>query len=119
MRDILRVNMTDLSTSWEPLPEGWALYGGRALTDAIVYNEVPADADPLGASQRPRLRSGHARRYDRTQRRSSFGRREEPADRRDQGVELGRPGSPRARAARHRGHRRRPASPPIRTLATR
>jgi aldehyde:ferredoxin oxidoreductase len=48
MRDILRVNMTDLSTSWEPLPEGWALYGGRALTDAIVYNEVPADADPLG-----------------------------------------------------------------------
>jgi aldehyde:ferredoxin oxidoreductase len=48
MREILRVNMTDLSTSWEPLPEKWLLYGGRALTDAIIYNEVPADADPLG-----------------------------------------------------------------------
>ena len=48
MRDILRVNMTDLSTSWEPVPEGWSLYGGRALTDAIIYKEVPADSDPLG-----------------------------------------------------------------------
>jgi aldehyde:ferredoxin oxidoreductase len=50
MRDILRVNMTDLSTSWEPVPERWQLYGGRALTDAIIYNEVPADSDPLGPS---------------------------------------------------------------------
>lgn len=50
MREILRVNMTDLSTSWEPVPEKWALYGGRALTDAIIYNEVPADSDPLGPS---------------------------------------------------------------------
>jgi len=48
MRDILRVNMTDLSTSWEPLPEAWSLYGGRALTDAIILKEVPADSDPLG-----------------------------------------------------------------------
>ena len=50
MREILRVNMTDLSTSWEPVPERWRLYGGRALTDAIIYDEVPADADPLGPS---------------------------------------------------------------------
>ncbi|HEY5541523.1 MAG TPA: aldehyde ferredoxin oxidoreductase C-terminal domain-containing protein [Coriobacteriia bacterium] len=48
MREILRVNMTDLSTSWEPLPEKWQLYGGRALTDAIIYEDVPSDADPLG-----------------------------------------------------------------------
>jgi aldehyde:ferredoxin oxidoreductase len=50
MRDILRVNMTDLSTSWEPVPDAWQLYGGRALTDAIIYNDVPADSDPLGPS---------------------------------------------------------------------
>ena len=48
MREILRVNMIDLSTTWEPVPEAWQLYGGRALTDAIIYNEVPADSDPLG-----------------------------------------------------------------------
>ncbi|NTU72422.1 MAG: aldehyde ferredoxin oxidoreductase [Coriobacteriia bacterium] len=50
MRDILRVNMTDLSTTWEPVPDAWKLYGGRALTDAIIYNDVPADADPLGSA---------------------------------------------------------------------
>ncbi len=50
MREILRVKMTDLSTSWEPFPERWELYGGRALTDAIIYDEVPADSDPLGPS---------------------------------------------------------------------
>lgn len=48
MRTILRVNMSDLSIKKEPLPEKWAGYGGRALTDAIVFSEVPADADPLG-----------------------------------------------------------------------
>ncbi len=48
MRELLRVNMNDLSVKLEPIPEGWAKYGGRALTDAIVYHEVPADADPLG-----------------------------------------------------------------------
>ncbi len=48
MRTILRVNMSDLSIKKEPLPEKWANYGGRALTDALVFTEVPADADPLG-----------------------------------------------------------------------
>jgi len=48
MRELLRVNMNDLSVKLEPVPEGWAKYGGRALTDAIVYHEVPADADALG-----------------------------------------------------------------------
>jgi aldehyde:ferredoxin oxidoreductase len=48
MRDLLRVDMTTLTTSWEPLPAGWSKYAGRALTDAIVYAEVPADTDPLG-----------------------------------------------------------------------
>jgi aldehyde:ferredoxin oxidoreductase len=48
MRNLLRVNMTDLSVTAEAVPEAWAKYGGRALTDAIVYHEVPADTDPLG-----------------------------------------------------------------------
>jgi aldehyde:ferredoxin oxidoreductase len=48
MRDLLRVDMTDLSTTFEPLPDGWSKYGGRALTDAIIYAEVPAETDPLG-----------------------------------------------------------------------
>ena len=48
MRNLLRVNMTDLSVAAESVPEVWAKYGGRALTDAIVYLEVPADTDPLG-----------------------------------------------------------------------
>lgn len=48
MRELLRVNMTDESVRIEPLPEEWKRYGGRALTDAIVYSEVAPDADPLG-----------------------------------------------------------------------
>lgn len=52
MRELLRVNMTDLSVKIEPVPERIAKYGGRALTDAIVYHEVPADADALGPANK-------------------------------------------------------------------
>jgi len=52
MRELLRVNMSDLSVKVEPIPEKWARYGGRALTDAIIYDEIPADADPLGPENR-------------------------------------------------------------------
>ena len=48
MREILRVNMSDLSITREPLPAGWARYAGRALTDAIVFTEVPPTAEALG-----------------------------------------------------------------------
>lgn len=48
MRYILRVNMSDLSTTKEDLPEKWIRYGGRALTSAIVFKEVPPTADALG-----------------------------------------------------------------------
>ncbi|MBS3956163.1 MAG: aldehyde ferredoxin oxidoreductase [Clostridiales bacterium] len=47
-RDILRVDMGNLSVIREPLPDAWHRYGGRALTDAIVFSEVPPGADPLG-----------------------------------------------------------------------
>jgi aldehyde:ferredoxin oxidoreductase len=52
MKNLLRVNMTDLSVTAEPVPDAYAKYGGRALTDAIIYHEVPADTDPLGAGNR-------------------------------------------------------------------
>jgi len=45
---ILRVNMTDLTTKVEPVPAGWAGYGGRALTSTIVAAEVPATCHALG-----------------------------------------------------------------------
>ncbi len=48
MKKIVRVDMSDLSVKTEPLPEKWSRYGGRALTDAIVFSEVPPAADPLG-----------------------------------------------------------------------
>ncbi|MDO8963987.1 MAG: aldehyde ferredoxin oxidoreductase C-terminal domain-containing protein [Coriobacteriia bacterium] len=49
MREILRVDMSSLSVTREPLPEKWAKYGGRALTSALVYTMVPPTADPLSA----------------------------------------------------------------------
>jgi aldehyde:ferredoxin oxidoreductase len=49
MRDILKVDMSTLTTSREPLPKMWSRYGGRALTSALVYDMVPPTADPLGA----------------------------------------------------------------------
>jgi aldehyde:ferredoxin oxidoreductase len=48
MSDILRVNMSDLSVKKEPVPAKYAKFVGRALTDAIVFNEVPPKSDPLG-----------------------------------------------------------------------
>ncbi len=48
MATLLRVNMSTLEITTEELPAKWKRYGGRALTDAIVYSEVPADTDPLG-----------------------------------------------------------------------
>ncbi len=48
MRELMRVNMSDLSITMEPLPEKWSRYGGRALTSALVFAEVPAGADALG-----------------------------------------------------------------------
>jgi len=52
MRELMRVNMSDLSIKTEPLPEKWSRYGGRALTSAVVFTEVPAMADPLGAENK-------------------------------------------------------------------
>jgi len=45
---ILRVNMTDLKTTFEDLPDKWKLIGGRGLTAKILSAEVPPETDPLG-----------------------------------------------------------------------
>ena len=45
---ILRVNMTDLTTVFEDIPEDIKILGGRALTSKILTEEVPPETDPLG-----------------------------------------------------------------------
>jgi aldehyde:ferredoxin oxidoreductase len=49
---ILRVNMTKLTTSVEPVPAAWAGHGGRGLTSTIVAAEVPATCDALGPNNK-------------------------------------------------------------------
>lgn len=48
MPAILRVNLSDLTVSEEPVPDEYALLGGRALTSRIVLREVDPTCDPLG-----------------------------------------------------------------------
>jgi aldehyde:ferredoxin oxidoreductase len=61
---IFRVNMTDLTTSIEDVPEAWAGHGGRGLTSTIVAAEVVPTCHPLGANNKiviaPGLLSGTA-----------------------------------------------------------
>ncbi|WP_448874531.1 aldehyde ferredoxin oxidoreductase family protein [Desulfobulbus propionicus] len=45
---IFRVNMSDLSTKVETVPEAWMGLGGRGLTSTIVAAEVKPTCHPLG-----------------------------------------------------------------------
>lgn len=45
---IFRVNMTDLTTRIESVPESWAPHGGRGLTSTIVADEVEPTCHPFG-----------------------------------------------------------------------
>jgi aldehyde:ferredoxin oxidoreductase len=45
---ILRVNMTDLTATFQDLPEEWKTLGGRGLTAKILKAEVPPETDALG-----------------------------------------------------------------------
>ena len=47
---LLRVNLTDGRIEKEPLKKEWArdFVGGVGLSARILYEEVPAKADPLG-----------------------------------------------------------------------
>jgi aldehyde:ferredoxin oxidoreductase len=59
---IFRVNLTDLTTSVEEVPEAWAGHGGRGLTSTIVAAEVDPTCHPLGPKNKlvfaPGLLSG-------------------------------------------------------------
>jgi aldehyde:ferredoxin oxidoreductase len=48
MAKVIRVNMTEQKVTVEPVPEQYAALGGRALTSRVVFDEVPANCDPLG-----------------------------------------------------------------------
>ncbi|MFP8875397.1 MAG: aldehyde ferredoxin oxidoreductase N-terminal domain-containing protein, partial [Myxococcota bacterium] len=45
---LLRVDMTSQRVERSPLPEAWALLGGRALSARILLEECDATCDPLG-----------------------------------------------------------------------
>ena len=59
---IFRINMSDLTTSIEDVPEEWAGHGGRGLTSTIVAAEVKPTCHPLGPNNKlviaPGLLSG-------------------------------------------------------------
>lgn len=48
MRRILRIQMADQSIRYENLPDEYQGLGGRGLTSAIVWKEVPAQCSPIG-----------------------------------------------------------------------
>jgi aldehyde:ferredoxin oxidoreductase len=58
MNKIIRINMSDLSTTCEEVPEAWAGLGGRALTSTIVAAEVPPTCHPLGPNNKLVLAPG-------------------------------------------------------------
>ncbi|MBI9043403.1 MAG: aldehyde ferredoxin oxidoreductase [Anaerolineaceae bacterium] len=49
---IIRINMSDLTFKYEPVPEKWAKWAGRGLTSAIVYDEVDPTCHPLGPNNK-------------------------------------------------------------------
>ncbi len=51
-KKILRINMTKLQASYEQVPEKWSRWAGRALTSAIVCDEVDPLCHPLGPNNK-------------------------------------------------------------------
>ena len=49
---LIRVNMRTQEIKEEPLPPKWAGFGGRAMTSAIVSEEVPPTCTPLGSQNK-------------------------------------------------------------------
>ena len=52
MSKILRVNMTNLTTKLEDVPEKYREWGGRGLTSAITCDEVIPTCNPLGPNNK-------------------------------------------------------------------
>lgn len=51
-KKILRINMTDLKATYEDVPAKWSKWAGRALTSAIVCDEVDPMCHPLGPNNK-------------------------------------------------------------------
>lgn len=51
-KQVLRINMTDLSYKYEKVPSKWAKWAGRGLTSSIVAEEVEPTCHPLGPSNK-------------------------------------------------------------------
>ena len=49
---ILRVNMTDGTTTFENVPDKWMALGGRGLTSNAVNDEVPPLCNPIGPNNK-------------------------------------------------------------------
>lgn len=47
-KKILRINMSKLEATYEDVPEKWTRWAGRALTSAIIFDEVDPTVHPLG-----------------------------------------------------------------------
>ncbi len=50
--NILRIDMSALTSTLEELPEEWKILGGRGLSAKILSKEVPPDSDPMGTDAR-------------------------------------------------------------------
>jgi len=47
-KKVLRIDMSKLEATYENVPEKWSRWAGRALTSAIVFDEVDPTVHPLG-----------------------------------------------------------------------
>jgi len=52
MERILRINMTDRTAAFKPVPDKYTHRAGRWLTSSIVHDEVPATCHPLGPNNK-------------------------------------------------------------------
>ncbi|HDN04899.1 MAG TPA: aldehyde ferredoxin oxidoreductase [Chloroflexi bacterium] len=51
-KQILRINMADLSYKYEKVPKKWSKWAGRGLTSTIVAEEVEPTCHPLGPNNK-------------------------------------------------------------------
>ena len=58
MAKLLRVNMSDIITKFEPVPEQYLGLGGRGLTSAIISNEVDPTCHPIGPVNKLAIATG-------------------------------------------------------------
>jgi aldehyde:ferredoxin oxidoreductase len=52
MGKLMRINMTDLSVTYEELPEAYKELGGRGLTSTIIHDEVDPLCHALGPNNK-------------------------------------------------------------------